>query len=137
MRAHLIDWVDARARLWGIAKRRLDLKLENWPESVWARIRDGVPPESFREQHFAEVFEGDALIFRRSLIVLTAKQYCHVYAHYVINVQIKVKIERMGHSRENYYDTLCNAHRKLARDMGSFTQSSSSKKSSILVKPFC
>src|SRR2546421_11933381 len=106
MRAHLIDWVDARARLWGIAKRRLDLKLENWPESVWARIRDGVPPESFREQHFAEVFEGDALIFRRSLIALTAKQYRQIYVHYVIPLAIKEKIAGIGQSRENYYKVL-------------------------------
>ena len=124
LRYRLIDWVDARGRLWGIARRRLDLKLEDWPESVWSRIRDGVPPENYREQHFLEVFEGDALLFRRALTVLTAKQYCHTYTHYVIPVSIKQKIQKLGHSRENYYNTLCDAHRKLASAMQSLTRSS-------------
>lgn len=117
MRYKLIDWVDARCQLWGITKRRIDLRLENWPESVWARIRDGVPPESFRSQRFPEVFIGDALIARQAMRVLTDKQYCHVYTHYVIPVSTKTKIEKLGHSRENYYSTLASCHRKLANAM--------------------
>ena len=57
------------------------------------------------------------MLVRRAIVTLTDKQYCHLYAHYVIPVSAKTKIERMGHSRENYYATLAMCHRKLANAM--------------------
>lgn len=117
MRHRLIDWVDSRCRLWGLARRHLDLKLESWPESVWARIRDGIPPESFAERNFPEVFTGDALLVRRAIPALTDRQRAHIYVHYVVPVPTKEKILRLGHSRENYYQMLAASHRRLANMM--------------------
>jgi len=110
----LIDWVDAAGRLWGRVRRRIDLQHEKYPESVGARIQDGIPPDDFRDQKFMEVYEGDALRFRLALKALNENQWRHVYVHYVIPVGVKEKVFRMGRSKANYYQTLATAHRRMA-----------------------
>jgi len=113
-RGQLIDWIDAKCRTWGFAERRLCMKHEGWPESVWARIVDGIPPGNFAHQKFAEVFVGDALEIARVWRVCTERQQVVLFTHYVIPAHVKTKLHKLKLSRETYYDHLRSAHRKMA-----------------------
>jgi hypothetical protein len=95
----------------------MDLKRENWPESVWARIQDGIPPDDFRDQKFPEVFEGDALKFNIALLVLTEHERGRIYVHYVIPVGVKEKMFRLGQDKSSYYRFIAHCHRRLANAM--------------------
>jgi hypothetical protein len=118
VRHRLIDWVDAKCALWGISMRRIYIKQHqyhlHWPESVWGRIQDGVPPSEFTEQRFLEVHEGDALEIARLLPRLTDAQRTTLLVHYVMPGLVKEKLHRMRKSREAHYEALAWVHRKLA-----------------------
>jgi hypothetical protein len=116
VRHKLIDWVDAKCRLYGCSMRRIYVKDQNWPESVWARIQDGIPPCDFSDQRFLEVHEGPALEIARlmPLRVFTENQRTAIYIHYVIPGQLKQKLFRIGKKTESHYETLAGAHRKIA-----------------------
>jgi hypothetical protein len=86
----------------------------HWPESVWGRIQDGVPPSEFTEQRFLEVHEGDALEIARLLPRLTDAQRTTLLVHYVMPGLVKEKLHRMRKSREAHYEALAWVHRKLA-----------------------
>lgn len=118
MRHKLIDWVDAKCALWGISMRRIYINQGkhnlHWPESVWARIGDGIPPSEFSNQRFLEVHEGDALTVARLLPVLTDTQRVTLLVHYVMPGMVKEKLYRLRKSREAHYEALAWIHRKLA-----------------------
>jgi hypothetical protein len=111
---HLIDYVDGYGKLWGRARRRFDLNLERWPQSVGGRIQDGIPPETFREQRFPELFTGEVLIFNLALRILTERQKMYIYVHYVIPLPTNTKIRILKTDRGSYYGCLSMAHRKIA-----------------------
>lgn len=113
-RAKLIDWVDAKCCLYGRSMRRIYVREQNWPESVWARICDGVPPGDFLDTKAIEVHQGDALEIARMTHILTEKQYIQFFVHYVIPAPVKEKLFRLGKSREAYYEMLAHIHRKFA-----------------------
>jgi hypothetical protein len=116
MRHRLIDWVDAKCALWGISMRRIYIprKDAHWPESVWARIQDGIPPCEFSSQTFLEVHEGDALLIARLMPALTDAQRVTLFVHYVMPGMVKEKLHRIRKSREAHYEALAWIHRKLA-----------------------
>jgi hypothetical protein len=120
-KSKLIDWVDAKCCLWGHSMRRIYVKDQKWPESVWARICDGIPPGDFRDVRALEVHEGEALVIARMTHILTAPQYIVLFVHYVIPLPVKEKIFRLGKSRETYYDTLSRVHQKFASASGQGT----------------
>jgi hypothetical protein len=119
VRHKLIDWVDAKCSLWGISMRRIYIKQDlhnlHWPESVWGRIQDGVPPSEFTEQRFLEVHEGDALVIARLIPYLTEAQRITLAVHYVMPGMVKEKLHRIRKSREAHYEAVAWIHRKLAR----------------------
>jgi hypothetical protein len=114
---HLIDWVDAAGRIWGHTRRRLDLKLEPWPQSVGARIQDGIPPESFVAPRYPEVFTGEALRFNLAFQRLSERHRRRIYVHYVIALPAKQKIAILHVSRASYYAYLATCHRRIANHL--------------------
>jgi hypothetical protein len=116
MRHRLIDWVDAKCWSWGLSARRIYLNSQDrhWPESVWARIQDGIPPSEFADQRFLEVHEGDALTIAKLLPVLTEPQRVTMIVHYVAPGPLKQKLFRIGKHASSHYEMLAWVHRKLA-----------------------
>lgn len=114
MRHKLIDWVDAQCHSWGYSMRRIYVKDQKWPESVWARICDGIPPSDFRDQKFLEVHQGDALTMARLMHMLNERQYTGLYVHYVIPGSLKSKLWRLNKSSGAHYEMVAWVHKKFA-----------------------
>jgi DNA-directed RNA polymerase specialized sigma24 family protein len=114
MSEKLIDWVDARGRTWGDARRKLDTGQEKWPESVWSRIQDGVPPTDYRDQKFPEVFTEEVLRFNIAVQKLPNAPRGILYTHYVITIPARKKASMLKISHTTYYARLARAHIRVA-----------------------
>lgn len=128
-RRRLIDWLDAKARTWGHAKRRLLFAAERYPQSFAGKcVEEGAGAAIGRAMTKPtgdiEVFTGDALevavALHRALEDrnLTDRQYECFFVHYVIKAPTKVKRHDLGIEHRTYYDHIAAAHHKLADYMG-------------------
>ena len=111
----LIDYVDATGRLWGAARRRLDLKLEKWPNSVAGRVADAMPTS--HEQRYPELFVGEVLRFNMAVHKLPERQRRICYVHYVVPLPTAKKIRILHVSRAKYFEILVNSHRNIANTL--------------------
>lgn len=122
----LTDWVDAKLRLWGYAKRRLLQAQERYPESFAGRLVEEGPGASLGHQggsRDVEVFTGDALevalAIHRSLEArkLTDRQLEVLTVHYIVKGPVKRKAPALDLCVSRYYELLGIAHRHLAEAM--------------------
>jgi hypothetical protein len=118
----MIDWVDAKSRLWGMAKRRLLCSQEAYPQSFAGKVTTegyGAIAGGHGSGHFPECFTGDALeiaiALRKALDTrrMTERQYQVFFTHYVISQPIKVKRHELGVSHSRYYELLDSAQRHI------------------------
>ena len=114
----MIDWVDAKLKCWGAAKKRIN-GIQKPPSSIMGRFIGGWSIKAAETSVLPcppEVMLDDALITARAIRLakekgdLNLRQYEVLYARYAMNGSRRRKIEAVGVSESYFYRVLGRTH---------------------------
>lgn len=113
------DSIDLACEQWATVRRQIEHgTFDEGPDwlgacrCTLAEKRDlhaGSKSEGRVSQHFPEVHQGDGLAVSRAVQHMRQSLREILYAHYVVRLPVKVKIERLGIGPRLYWDRLGRA----------------------------
>jgi hypothetical protein len=130
------DWLDPMLREWGAQRRRIisgklvrkdgSIHYDGWPsDSVAAAAREGgiTGGSGFVNQHFAEVYSGDALDIWRAYRAAPIEVREILHLHFVVQLEeaeeshASRKAKILGVSKASYFNQLETARYYLAGNL--------------------